>query len=774
MAVIRFIVAAAVCLLLSIGAHADILQVSPRAGSAGVSFTDGTHTVSNATALAVTGGTVGGTSPNATLTVSGGGSTVPFWVLRDDNAGTAPTAGGTGNAAGDLLTLNDSCATHGVLAVVGVSTGAVTQFLVSTRGSCATLPTGAIGVSSSTGSGTGATFTLNYVPGSTVDAFEGANAAVNGGMILGSGAGLGQQNAGLGITGFGFQGMGGGGNTADGLGGGTGLVAAANEDTGIGFKSLTQCVTCEFMTGVGLNAFGHNVNGALEDCFGTDCGKYDNNSSDNSMFGTNDAKYAWNMKGVTTVGPVIMGGQFINPTVTGAVSNGGLVRLTVPTTNITTNDCVFVNSVGGVTGANTNGTCVYVTVINGTTLDLQGTTFGGTYTSGGSVIDMPLGFSNQAVSGAISNGGLIELTVANTINMVTGDTAHVSGVGGVSAATGTWTITVRDAQCLSACRVDLQGSTFSGTYTSGGRITDLTGPRNMMLGGYNVLSGNITGAMSGLTILGSTAAASAISLGDSTIIGNGCGTGRLGSNGNNYGIILLCVDSSTDVVSTSVVDSIGMGQGIGLCNTSVQIGFEAGFHNNVTSACIRETIIGFEAGLALTSGTENTYLGSKVGSVTLATGSDNLLAGVNAACDTPAGNTSNYIGICGPAGVSLAIANTGTLATESATLRGSLTLPDGPILIGGTKFTTSGCSISATTGQGTAGTYTSGTTGSCPAVITLNGATGITAPTGWLCWAYDTTTPADAQLQTASTATGCTITGTTVSGDVIRFAAVAY
>lgn len=42
-------------------------------GSTGITFTDGTHTVSGATQLTVTGGTVGGTSPNATLTVTGGG-----------------------------------------------------------------------------------------------------------------------------------------------------------------------------------------------------------------------------------------------------------------------------------------------------------------------------------------------------------------------------------------------------------------------------------------------------------------------------------------------------------------------------------------------------------------------------------------------------------------------------------------------------------------------------------------------------------------------------
>lgn len=101
-------------------------------------------------------------------------------------------------------------------------------------------------------------------------------------------------------------------------------------------------------------------------------------------------------------------------------------------------------------------------------------------------------------------------------------------------------------------------------------------------------------------------------------------------------------------------------------------------------------------------------------------------------------------------------------------------ISQGAIVVGQTKFTTSGCSISVTSGSGTAGTYTSGTTGTCTAVVTMNGATGMTAPNGWNCYAADWTTPADAQLQTASSATTATIAGTTVSGDVIHFACQAY
>jgi hypothetical protein len=69
------------------------------------------------------------------------------------------------------------------------------------------------------------------------------------------------------------------------------------------------------------------------------------------------------------------------------------------------------------------------------------------------------------VTGAANNGsGLVRLTTAaNSRSLRTGDTVQVSNVGGVAAANGTWTVTV-----ISASQIDLQGSTFSGVYTSGG------------------------------------------------------------------------------------------------------------------------------------------------------------------------------------------------------------------------------------------------------------------------------------------------------------------
>ena len=95
---------------------------------------------------------------------------------------------------------------------------------------------------------------------------------------------------------------------------------------------------------------------------------------------------------------------------------------------------------------------------------------------------------------------------------------------------------------------------------------------------------------------------------------------------------------------------------------------------------------------------------------------------------------------------------------------------------GGTKFTTSGCSVSSTTGGATAGIFTLGAN-TCTVVITMNGATGLTAPNGWSCAAHDRTTVADlvgGESSSTTTTASITIPVTTGSTDVISFACTAF
>lgn len=90
------------------------LATAAQSATPGISITDGSTTVSNATHLSVSGGTVGGTTPNATLTVSGGGSGV---VSSCAASGALAYYASTGTTVG--------CATTGtgVLTALGVNVG---------------------------------------------------------------------------------------------------------------------------------------------------------------------------------------------------------------------------------------------------------------------------------------------------------------------------------------------------------------------------------------------------------------------------------------------------------------------------------------------------------------------------------------------------------------------------------------------------------------------------------------------------------------------------
>lgn len=89
---------------------------------------------------------------------------------------------------------------------------------------------------------------------------------------------------------------------------------------------------------------------------------------------------------------------------------------------------------------------------------------------------------------------------------------------------------------------------------------------------------------------------------------------------------------------------------------------------------------------------------------------------------------------------------------------------------GGSIFTLSsnGCSATGLTGSSTFGYVTSGTTGTCAFTVTFGASTSATH--GWVCRAYDQTTPADIINQVGDTSTTASFSGTTVSGDIVKFA----
>lgn len=106
------------------------------------------------------------------------------------------------------------------------------------------------------------------------------------------------------------------------------------------------------------------------------------------------------------------------------------------------------------------------------------------------IFPVPPSNASVSVTGAANNGsGAIRLTVGSTSAFVTGNVALIYSVGGVPNASGRWPVTVVDGTHL-----DLQGSTFAGTYTAGGTVLlhgTLNGPNVAMTNGEGATLMNV-------------------------------------------------------------------------------------------------------------------------------------------------------------------------------------------------------------------------------------------------------------------------------------------
>lgn len=131
-----------------------------------------------------------------------------------------------------------------------------------------------------------------------------------------------------------------------------------------------------------------------------------------------------------------------------------------------------------VSGYNTTNTATGIPVQGG---DLRVTSSGGAQTSDPRVTQMtgegsggtnqlpgtdPNAVTYRTITNAANNGsGLIRLTVATTNGLITNQQVTVREVEGATSANGNWTITV-----VNTTQIDLQSSSFSGSYTSGGYV----------------------------------------------------------------------------------------------------------------------------------------------------------------------------------------------------------------------------------------------------------------------------------------------------------------
>jgi hypothetical protein len=152
------------------------------------------------TATGTSGATIPLNNGSNVFSVASLNGWAPRWAARDDSASAAVTAG-SGYNPGDTITLNDGCATHTVivLGTTQASNSGVTAntFNIGTHGVCLAIPSNASTLAqlSTSGTGSGAVFSLLYGPiAATVDVS--GNVTINNGNIIISSAGAFQNFAG--------------------------------------------------------------------------------------------------------------------------------------------------------------------------------------------------------------------------------------------------------------------------------------------------------------------------------------------------------------------------------------------------------------------------------------------------------------------------------------------------------------------------------------------------------------------------------------------------
>lgn len=758
-------------------------------GSFGGLATSGTGNVALTTNPTIVSPTISGTGTIAAATMSttgaatiGGNIAVgtfegwsPLFKTNWNSLQNGVTAGGSGYATGDLVTMSDGT----IIAVTGVSSGVVTHWIVSTPITTLTaVPTGAVTQSSTTGSGTGLQLTLSYSPVNdynfTENVVQGSNGSPS--TIIGVGAYYGAHSHALGNTGFGNGVLGGGlaqnGSMPEGLGGCTGIVSNG-EHSAFGFQADACLTTATWASAFGTGSNEHETDGGALSLYGTDSAKYGLHNNYLAGFGTGVTKFIQNGLHLAAFGDNALSSLSIAPTVSAVANNGsGLARLTVSsTTGMTTGDAVYIWGMAGYTAVNTNGTPQYINVIDGTHLDVQGSTYAAGYTSGGFINDFLGGQVNLPVLGTSSGtAGVVRLKVAQTFGLAAGLVGNVSGVGGTTEANGSWTIAINAAgstNCSTSiqgggCFIDLVGTTFTNAWTSGGQITMLRGPQESAGLGTNALSNAaLSGSIYNVTALGAFAGAGAISLSGATIVGSHVGPTNLGSTGQNIGVILMGVDGTTDVASGSVVDAVGIGRAMKLMTSSVQVGDNAGGVSGTTGT--RVAIFGNATGTHLVAPIGVTIIGDHAGATTCVSPSNVLILATGTGGDCSSANESGVIHIGTSGGDVIKSTATTTPSGATTTIAGALisgngvTLADNHAPAIATGFGT----LPAI--AGTSSAFFKITIGSGGTVST--GTVTLTSPTnGWSCSATDITTAGNFTRMSTTSGSGVTLTNYNAAG----------
>lgn len=490
-------------------------------------------------------------------------------------------------------------------------------------------------------------------------------------------------------------------------------------------------------------------------------------------------------------------------TLTTSLTNGDIWIGNVsnaPSAHAISGDCTLANN-GALTCTKTNGSSFGTMAtqnasgvsITGGTID--GTNIGQTTSANAIIATLTVGTCNGCGGGGGGSLAIVNSTSNVTDYLPLTTSTSLSGVTtlygnslltfnpstGATGIPGALTVTATSA---SAFAVGQNGATNPALTVNTNTISSTTG--------ISIISAATgSGAALGVTSSGTNEAL--------TINSKGSGTINIG--GNTNGQINLSTGNSSVVIQNGGLSRITFNDngGISTSGTSastaaaaaVRYSFAAGADTAITAGA-NAIITSIGGGVtrqhatgALSLQTDTSIGGtvdSFVGASTLTNGATLNIGvkgcGTNATCTnesalyipsqalTATGTITNSYGINVAAG-------TGATNNYAVQEIGG-TLYD-YVISKGTKFTTSGCSVSSTTGGASAGTLTLGAN-NCSLVITINGATGATAPNGWVCQIDDQTAPTILIGQTSTTTTTATFSVPVTAGatDVLQFGCTGY